>query len=62
MATFEDDEIVDDEQLESLLSFPPEVQEAIDQVREGNDQNIYFDIYSIKLGAGRFVHKYFVIN
>ncbi|XP_041349182.1 vacuolar protein sorting-associated protein 53 homolog [Gigantopelta aegis] len=37
MATFEDEEIVDDEQLESLLSFPPEVQEAIDQVLPSTD-------------------------
>lgn len=32
MATVDDEDIVDDEQLESLLSFPADVQEAIDQV------------------------------
>ncbi|XP_071094311.1 vacuolar protein sorting-associated protein 53 homolog [Haliotis cracherodii] len=37
MATVDDEDIVDDEQLESLLSFPADVQEAIDQVLPSND-------------------------
>lgn len=32
MASLEDDDVIEEDHLESLLVFPPEVQEAIDQV------------------------------
>ena len=32
MAALEDEDVIEDEQLQSLLVFPPEVQEAVDQV------------------------------
>lgn len=32
MASLDDDDVIDEENLECLLEFPPEVQEAIDQV------------------------------
>ena len=32
MAALEDEDVIDDEHLNSVLVFPPEVQEAIDQV------------------------------
>lgn len=32
MATVDDDDVLDDEQLDVLLKFPPDIQEVIDQV------------------------------
>ena len=32
MATVEEDDIIEDEHLDEILAFPPEIQEAIDQV------------------------------
>ncbi|XP_048777650.2 vacuolar protein sorting-associated protein 53 homolog [Ostrea edulis] len=37
MAAMEDDELLDDEQLDSLLNFPPDIQEIIDQVLPSDD-------------------------
>lgn len=36
MASVEDEDLLDDEHLDAVLTFPPEVQEAIDQVMVGS--------------------------
>ncbi len=39
MASVEEEDVIDDEHLNAVLAFPPEVQEAIDQVSDIYDNS-----------------------
>lgn len=53
MATVDDDDVLDDDQLDVLLNFPPDIQEVIEQVFWVNiylvEKKIIFYVISMKI-------------